>query len=414
MNFRIFLNEKGVTLVELLAILALLGTIIALFSTAIYQGIGGKDKVTTTNSMQQNGNVIINAFREDYNQKTNGISTQDTFTLCSNVGLEHVDKVIVNNHEVTMIEGCSTEEYRIDEKLNLELVFSKGDEQLILHTLLDGKESLSLAFEVEPEDDIDKGDPDDYEPGDTHPSWDKYICDFYGNTSFKQSQMGSWNACDPTTIHEGNAWFLNNFSIHEIKLFVDYNLFADKDFTLHEKSTVNVGESALMEGGLTFTPGTMKVGKNLKVQGSTILHNNAKLEIGENALFESPLTVTNGEVITNRNLEAKKEVRIENNGVIHVGGNAHFFEKVQFNGRSNLTIDGNATFEGNLHFQEISQIVVGGDAHIKGNTGPEWGAGQMCVYGDATFDQTIYKNLKQVETDACFQPAGHHIYIVNK
>lgn len=44
MNFRIFLNEKGVTLVELLAILALLGTIIALFSTAIYQGIGGKAK----------------------------------------------------------------------------------------------------------------------------------------------------------------------------------------------------------------------------------------------------------------------------------------------------------------------------------------------------------------------------------
>ena len=59
-------NERGLTLVELLAVLAILGIIIALIGTVLINGIKASDRNRTNQQLQQEANYITETIRHQY------------------------------------------------------------------------------------------------------------------------------------------------------------------------------------------------------------------------------------------------------------------------------------------------------------------------------------------------------------
>jgi len=59
-------NERGLTLVELLAVLALVGVISALIMGVFFNGIKAADRSTTKQMLQQEANYITEVVRNEY------------------------------------------------------------------------------------------------------------------------------------------------------------------------------------------------------------------------------------------------------------------------------------------------------------------------------------------------------------
>ncbi|WP_415579221.1 type II secretion system protein, partial [Filibacter tadaridae] len=59
-------NERGLTLVELLAVLAIVGVIMALLGSVLINGIKASNRTTTRQQLQQEANYITEVVRNEY------------------------------------------------------------------------------------------------------------------------------------------------------------------------------------------------------------------------------------------------------------------------------------------------------------------------------------------------------------
>ncbi|RLQ91921.1 type II secretion system protein [Planomicrobium sp. Y74] len=64
-------NEKGITLVELIAVLAIAGIIVALIASVLSSGTNASQRTSLNQQLQQEGNIIVEKIRAQYllNQK---------------------------------------------------------------------------------------------------------------------------------------------------------------------------------------------------------------------------------------------------------------------------------------------------------------------------------------------------------
>lgn len=74
-------NEKGITLVELIATLAISGIIVALIASVLSSGTSASQRTGMNQRLQQEGNIIVEQIRSHYllNQRDAGVS--DTFEV---------------------------------------------------------------------------------------------------------------------------------------------------------------------------------------------------------------------------------------------------------------------------------------------------------------------------------------------
>ncbi|WP_277584452.1 prepilin-type N-terminal cleavage/methylation domain-containing protein [Psychrobacillus antarcticus] len=63
-------NEKGITLVELLAALALFGVISVLIWNLFFQALNFNDRAVTQNQLQQEANIILNTIQQMHTKST--------------------------------------------------------------------------------------------------------------------------------------------------------------------------------------------------------------------------------------------------------------------------------------------------------------------------------------------------------
>lgn len=71
-------NEKGITLVELIAVLAIAGIVVALIASVISSGTNASQRTSLNQRLQQEGNIIVEKIRVEYllNQKEDSIPDQ--------------------------------------------------------------------------------------------------------------------------------------------------------------------------------------------------------------------------------------------------------------------------------------------------------------------------------------------------
>ena len=66
-------NERGITLVELLAALALAGIVTALVASVLSTGTSSSTRVKTNQLLQHEGNYIVEVIRSEYLKSTNSL-----------------------------------------------------------------------------------------------------------------------------------------------------------------------------------------------------------------------------------------------------------------------------------------------------------------------------------------------------
>lgn len=66
-------DEKGITLVELLAALAILGIIVVVIASVISTGTKASNKTATKQQLQQEANLIVEVLRSEYLESNNHV-----------------------------------------------------------------------------------------------------------------------------------------------------------------------------------------------------------------------------------------------------------------------------------------------------------------------------------------------------
>ncbi|MDS9471346.1 type II secretion system protein [Sporosarcina pasteurii] len=132
-------NEKGLTLIELLAVLAIIGLITTLIGSVLINGLKASDRSSTNQRLQQEANYITEMIRNEYlkleddsiefiidneNQylKMDGDIISKGFTYCYN---NHC-----SNEHVFMINRNENQQFKLELKIenlsyNIETTFSK-------------------------------------------------------------------------------------------------------------------------------------------------------------------------------------------------------------------------------------------------------------------------------------------------
>ena len=94
-------NERGLTLVELLAVLALVGILMTLLTTIFLSSIKASDRNIINQKLQQEGNYITEVVRNEYLKSSGNVPEQITFEIVS-------DKLLMNGNILS--EGYSFSE----------------------------------------------------------------------------------------------------------------------------------------------------------------------------------------------------------------------------------------------------------------------------------------------------------------
>lgn len=454
-------NEHGMTLIELLAAISLFAIFLSIAANFIMQLGNSEDTSSEHITLTQDTNVLMSELSSQYYEGKNNLCTKidDERLAIQDYQITNGETPLVINDDGCIVGVNNNQPLHIQlttatssgQTLSVETTWeNKGDYALDI-TIDDGSKGGCSEFSNKEDfDNIVRDNQNGYTEYFTNQSY----CHYEGNSKFPQGQWGPWNACEDTTVSNGSIWFPQSTSIHKVKITADQDLFADKSFSFEGnadikiKGNVRFEEQAILKAGSSLETNNLFARKNVTVQenaklqtncgaridgalvvmrrgnlniggyffaeGQTIFQENTDISIGHDAHFKKDLKLTgNAKLNVDGALTTHTNLNLQNSNIVNVGGHANLSEDINMMGNAKLNVDGNAIFNRNVHFQENSQIIVNGDAHFKGNLTPEWGAGKICVKGNATFDKALYSNLTPVETSECFKPAGHHIYIVN-
>ncbi len=433
MNFRQLHNEKGITLVELLAALGLLAIVITLSAGVLMQLLGSEEEASANISLKQNTNVLLSEMRNQFTEGRN---------ICYDG--EHGDLEVVSinltngEQELTEENGCFTNANN-SEAMQVKLtVKSKTDKTYTTETTWNKSEPYNLAIQLENSDDID--DVENDEEGNP-PGKDEY-CDYYGDKKFSQSTFGEWNSCLTPTVHQGNAWFPNGITIFEgIRFTIDYNLFSDQAFIFNHNSKafinksakvkgdlevrssgdLNIKEHLITEGNATLqedsrtkilrdarfekdlkmtSKGELEVGENFSTQGNLTMHNNSHITVNNNGKLLSNVFLTTSSSLNIKGTLTSNSILLENKSTIFVNKKAELLNSVRLKGTSMIHIKGDAHFYKDIHVQDRSKIIVEGNATFDGPITPKNGAGSICVKGDADIKQMPDSDIKITQNDS--------------
>jgi len=139
-------NERGITLVELLAVLALVGIIVAIIVSVMINGMNTSKRNTTNQRLQQEANYIVEVIRSEYLKNEEGSITLDI------EGNDEYQMLIMNKgkeNEMKISDGyfyCET----IDDVCETVIIpeISREENRELHMVLKDKKEEKSLLFEI--------------------------------------------------------------------------------------------------------------------------------------------------------------------------------------------------------------------------------------------------------------------------
>ncbi|WP_164668369.1 prepilin-type N-terminal cleavage/methylation domain-containing protein [Virgibacillus doumboii] len=252
MLFRQIKNEKGITLVELLAALGLLGVLIVLSSTLIIQLMGNEEQTGSNISLSQNTNILINELRNQYMNQSNDINE---FDVCfQDIDGITIEQVIINNDNkesketLNVTDGC-IKDMKKQEVLPIKITTTNDlGQDLTLETAL--RSNNKYVVEV-------KNENEEYEFTEDG----KFAeCTYNKNTRFKnpnnnQKVMFKHNKCENNTfVVNGSAWIDGNIEVkNKVRLKVTKNLYISEDVSIVGKGG-NADAGSMCVGGEMYFP----------------------------------------------------------------------------------------------------------------------------------------------------------------
>ncbi|MEN1968218.1 prepilin-type N-terminal cleavage/methylation domain-containing protein [Lentibacillus sp. N15] len=250
MHFRQFYNQKGITLVELLAALSLLAIVITLVSTVIMQLLSNSGKTDDDIKLAQDTNVFITEFRHQY---YTGSRVADLCYESNNTHDVTIKQLEASNGEHSLeTEGACIKDINYEKPLSIKATTTNnGSNSFSLTTTWEPKKHYRLAMKTE------ESDNDDMETAEC-----KYNGSFIlDNVIFKREQCankynieGAFVVRDQAVIEKrvkvhihGSAHFNGDIRMHPESqmttsgsIQIDGTVFCGKEkVNVHKKSTIH-------------------------------------------------------------------------------------------------------------------------------------------------------------------------------
>ncbi len=131
-------NERGLTLVELLAVLVILGVIMALLGTVLINGMKASSRTATNQQLQQEANYIVETVRKKYLELDN--SKEIELEIDNEKKVLKIDKGIISAGYNYCYKGdCNGKKIYIDRAVDFKfkMELKKGNTQsYIINTTL--------------------------------------------------------------------------------------------------------------------------------------------------------------------------------------------------------------------------------------------------------------------------------------
>ena len=125
-------NEKGITLVELLAALAIVGIITAVIASVLSTGTSSADRTTSKQRLQQEANYIVEAIRAEYLEE----DEEDIKIITT------VSSIAIKREDEGEVEKIISEGYKYELKSKVVIEPSKDEK---FHLIIkDGKELYEI------------------------------------------------------------------------------------------------------------------------------------------------------------------------------------------------------------------------------------------------------------------------------
>ncbi|MBD1223923.1 prepilin-type N-terminal cleavage/methylation domain-containing protein [Virgibacillus halodenitrificans] len=207
-----FKSEKGMTLVELLAALALFGLIVALSSGVIVQLMGSEQKTSASISVKQEANVVMSDLRSQF-------YTKDTNKIClpPDTPLKVAEAQIINGVEKQMDSDGCVNDVDQQEPIEMNLTFSDtaSKQEIELQTSWAGrKEHVLLLSSIDNCKDNDNNGCEDDNEEDDSDDFEKFPCIINGSISTnKKVKLMKGRCPEDTYIITGALTANNSFSL---------------------------------------------------------------------------------------------------------------------------------------------------------------------------------------------------------
>ncbi|MUV36833.1 hypothetical protein JNUCC1_00637 [Lentibacillus sp. JNUCC-1] len=381
-------NEHGMTLVELLAALALFSIVIVLGGSLISSMSSSEKSVSGDISLQQKTNVLMSEMREAY---YSGTGVGDLYVDLEALGLSVQGTEIKNDGKFLNIKNNYIEGVNFEKPLSVKLTTSAGPQEVTVESTwkqTDKKEiSLQKSRKAQPPK------LEDYEWG---KEIDELPCDSDGNVKWSGKKYEK--NCKPKKKHHninGALWItndmkepdVNNKKHYDIK--IEKDLFSDEEFETEEHWSILVGKSAIFHeevdledhSRLEIIENAFFIGKEGEDNddAEVELEKKAKLIIRKSAFFH-------GDVEVGEDDNAGAEIKIEGNGT--------FNKDLVLDKNSEVFITQNGFFYGALEIENNASINIFQDAKFK-KTDDYDIAGTICVEGEVSPSNFIYEVSKK-------------------
>ncbi|MFC3040119.1 prepilin-type N-terminal cleavage/methylation domain-containing protein [Virgibacillus xinjiangensis] len=235
MKYRLFTNDRGVTLVELLAALALLA-IGGVLSSALFSQMSTNTQTTAGDiSLKQEMNIVIEELEHQYDE--------DSDQMC----LFEEGMTLIYGDEGEITDGCM--EVDTNSPATVRLIGEREGKTFTLETVWNKQTEQTLWLPVE-------------EPSEEPVEADIYDCIFTESVIFPEQVRvddngeSAKNKCDGEFIFEKDAFFQNGVVLHNHNDFtIEGDLYIIGELDINNQSTIDVdGDLYLQDSDLNFKP----------------------------------------------------------------------------------------------------------------------------------------------------------------
>lgn len=415
MNIRQPKNDKGFTLIEIIATIAILTMVIGVLSALIIQLIRTDTKTTEQLSLSQKTNILISELRNQYESENFTLTyTKDgelTFpNRPDNYSLQFESLTITNGDQVLTNTPGSTLDVEMDLPLSVSIITKNKDNKTFeLETKWDNFEDYPLSITIDPGSSSEEcdglGNLADFKKLEKLQDKIKVINPNTPNKeTIKYEKEGSLNKLVTGDVIFSSVKFEKNGSVNitingnvfvdnevifeengSVNLTINGNVFLNKNIKLEENSSMNVTIN-----GNAFFNGEVKLEKNpnlnITIRDNALFYkeskfeenNKVKMTIQGNSLFKyfvlednKNLEIISGNNlrIDNSKLEDNKSFNIKaGNGTKDTPCAVHFTnEKTIFEGSDTLNIYGKTIFDGKVEVKDEFKLYINGEKYKKTN-----------------------------------------------
>lgn len=389
-----FLNEKGITLVELLAALSLFAIVSALVMTVLFNVFQNSENISDNAQLRQDANLLVSTLRSHYNQGDFKVGLNDNNSLLidgqevNSSMTSSIDELELKNGENSISAVNDSMIVTADGtplSINLTLKNEAG-QTYNLFTTIEKPAELAIATLPIPPD-----RPEVFTRVKKPDCFSEYVNTEY---DFSDYDFGDYYHLIPSTCtkdikdnkditieghvlipipddSKSNVEFEMGPPDNKVKFHVEKNLFVEPMFNIDNRHLAE--HPMTVEGDAVFKrklelkeKGELSVNKNIFAHNKVVVNGYTTLKTGQSMVVDQLFLKGYGHAEIGKNLFANT-VEAANVSTINIIGSASISEELKAENNSELKIGKNLIIKGDLEMYDNVEIIVEGNARINGN-----------------------------------------------